>query len=221
MLLGADLLAGPLLRGPEGPGGAAQAQELSREASSRGDAPARGLLMSLPGEDRSAGQVSARGGFRSAAGPEGAGRPEGEAVSAAPDAGEAAAPDSGEAAGEGIAEIARRYLGSRYSWAGSSPETGFDCSGFAWYTYGQAGLSIPKGDLQGQLDAGPRIELEELKPGDLVFFENTYKPGLSHVGVYVGDDEFIHAEWEETGVRVSKLQGSQWFSKFVGGSRPW
>jgi cell wall-associated NlpC family hydrolase len=191
-----------------------QAPGDARDAGARFPTPTRGFMLTLPGDEPQAEPSLFRRLSRAVA-PVQAEPVDGLKADAASPASE-----SGLPGGERIAETARKYLGSRYAWAGSSPETGFDCSGFAWFVYQETDVSIPKQDLQGQLDAGPRIDLVDLEPGDLVFFENTYKPGLSHVGVYVGDDEFVHAEWEETGVRVSKLQGSQWFAKFVGGSRP-
>jgi cell wall-associated NlpC family hydrolase len=121
--------------------------------------------------------------------------------------------------GARIAAIAQQYLGYRYVWGGSSP-SGFDCSGFTWYVYKQAGISIPNHDLAGQLNAGPRIGRDQLQPGDLVFFQNTYKAGLSHSGIYLGGGRFIEAETESVGVQIRSLSDPYWSPRFIGASRP-
>lgn len=122
--------------------------------------------------------------------------------------------------GSAIVGIASKYLGSRYVWGGHSP-SGFDCSGFTWYVYQQAGLYLPMHDLWGQLQAGPRITQDSLQPGDLVFFENTYTWGLSHVGIYIGGGRFIHAASEWQGVRVNALSDAYWSARYFGASRPY
>ncbi len=76
-------------------------------------------------------------------------------------------------------------------------------------------------DLWGQLQAGPRIKQANLQPGDIVFFENTYTPGLSHDGIYIGNGRFINAASEREGVRVSSLSESYWAARYYGASRPW
>lgn len=126
----------------------------------------------------------------------------------------------GSTRGAQIAAIAQKYLGYRYIWGGRSPN-GFDCSGFTWYVYRDAGVSIPIHDLQGQLNAGPKIPRDQLQPGDLVFFQNTYMPGLSHAGIYLGGGRFINAESEKVGVQVRSLSDPFWSSRFFGASRPW
>lgn len=127
-------------------------------------------------------------------------------------------PAAGDA-GDQVAAIAEQFVGYRYLWGGHSP-SGFDCSGFTWYVYKQAGISIPLHDLAGQLNAGPRISRGDLEPGDLVLFQNTYKAGLSHSGIYLGGGRFINAETEASGVQVRSLSDPYWSPRFVGGSRP-
>ncbi len=126
----------------------------------------------------------------------------------------------GSTRGGQIAGIAQKFLGYRYIWGGDTPN-GFDCSGFTWYVYRQAGVSIPNHDLQGQLNAGKKIPRDQLQPGDLVFFQNTYMPGLSHVGIYLGGDRFINAESEKVGVQIRSMSDPFWTSRYVGASRPW
>jgi peptidoglycan endopeptidase LytE len=119
-----------------------------------------------------------------------------------------------------LVSIASKYLGYAYTWGGASPRTGFDCSGFTWYVYQQAGKSIPNHDLWGQLQSGTRISRANLQAGDLVFFQNTYMPGLSHVGIYIGGGRFINAQSERAGVTVASLSDPFWASRYVGASRP-
>ena len=128
--------------------------------------------------------------------------------------------DSGAAeTGQAVVATAMKYLGARYSFGGSSPSTGFDCSGFVYYVLNSAGEPIAR-DIVSQLNSGPRVSTSELRPGDLVFFSNTYKPGLSHSGIYVGNGKFINAENERTGVVISELWSSYWASHFTAAVRP-
>ncbi len=130
-------------------------------------------------------------------------------------------PASSGSAGDRIAAIAQQYLGYRYVWGGTSPAGGFDCSGFAWYVYKEAGMPIPRAPLQSQLGAGARVSRSQLLPGDLVFWQNTYEAGLSHVGIYLGGGRFISAESESVGIQIRSLNDPFWSSRFYGASRPW
>ncbi len=121
--------------------------------------------------------------------------------------------------GDRIAAIAQQYVGYRYVWGGHSP-SGFDCSGFTWFVYKQAGLSIPIHDLWGQLNSGPKIGRADLQPGDLVFWQNTYASGLSHAGIYLGGGRFINAETERAGVQIRSMNDPYWSARFFGASRP-
>ncbi len=128
--------------------------------------------------------------------------------------------DPQAAKGQEIVDVAARFLGYRYTWGGQAPATGFDCSGFTLYVYRQAGIRLPRG-LTGQLRAGPAVKRGELLPGDLVFFENTFQSGLSHVGIYAGSGRFVHASSEERGVAIDSLGVPYWSARYVGASRPW
>jgi cell wall-associated NlpC family hydrolase len=121
--------------------------------------------------------------------------------------------------GETTLATAQKFLGSKYVWGGHSP-AGFDCTGFTWYVGQQVGLKIPQHDLQGQMKSGPRIQKADLKAGDLVFFQNTYQAGLSHVGIATGDGRFVHAASEKLGVMTSKLDDPYWAQRYVGATRP-
>ena len=114
--------------------------------------------------------------------------------------------------GRRVVDFARHFVGTRYVYGGSSPRSGFDCSGLVRYVYGHFGVSLPHSSF-GQFDRGRRIARSALRPGDLVFFD-----GLGHVGMYVGHGRFIHAPHSGTRVRIETLAG--WYgSRFVGARR--
>jgi peptidoglycan DL-endopeptidase LytE len=113
-----------------------------------------------------------------------------------------------------VVDIARKYVGTPYAWGGTSP-SGFDCSGFIYYVFNQAGQSIARTNTEGYYSKSSFVSSP--KAGDLVFFENTYKAGISHMGIYIGNGEFIHAS--DSGVVVSKLSNTYWKPKFVGYKR--
>lgn len=121
--------------------------------------------------------------------------------------------------GWSIVAIASKYLGYRYVWGGTSPATGFDCSGFVWYVYSAAGLPIPR-ELSAQIESGASISRADLQAGDIVYFVNTYKPGLSHDGIYLGGGRFISAADYGIGVIVSSLSDRYWSAHFAGAVRP-
>ncbi len=119
--------------------------------------------------------------------------------------------------GRTVVRVARRYKGAKYKWGGASPK-GFDCSGFTWYVYKKAaGMDISRG-VKEQWRRGRSVARGKLQPGDLVFFKNTFERGLSHVGIYIRRDKFIHAENEKTGVVISSLD-SAYYSKHYAGAR--
>jgi len=123
------------------------------------------------------------------------------------------------AAGSGgeVVRVAKRYKGARYKWGGASPK-GFDCSGFTWYVYQKAAnMDITRG-VEGQWKRGHAVSRGKLRPGDLVFFENTFERGLSHVGIFIKGKNFIHAENENTGVVISSLD-SDYYRKHYAGAR--
>ena len=109
--------------------------------------------------------------------------------------------------------IAKRYLGVPYRWGGSSPATGFDCSGFVMYVYAKVGVSLPHNDA-AQYRYGRAVSRAHLARGDLVFFD-----GLGHVGIYVGRRRFIHAPHTGDVVKISSLHDSWYASTWVGARR--
>ncbi len=112
----------------------------------------------------------------------------------------------------GVVGIAMQYLGIPYRWGGSSPSTGFDCSGFVMYVYSQVGVSLPHNAAM-QYGYGSPVSRSELQAGDLVFFN-----GLGHNGIYIGGGQFIHSPHTGDVVKISSLTG--WYaSTYVGARR--
>jgi len=119
--------------------------------------------------------------------------------------------------GRKVVRVAQKYKGAKYKWGGASPK-GFDCSGFTWYVYKKAvDMDISRG-VEEQWRSGRSVARGKLQPGDLVFFKNTFERGLSHVGIYIRRDKFIHAENENAGVVISSLK-SEYYSKHFAGAR--
>jgi peptidoglycan DL-endopeptidase CwlO len=111
----------------------------------------------------------------------------------------------------GVVGIAMQYLGVPYVWGGSSPR-GFDCSGLVAYVFAQIGVSLPHSSY-AQFGMGTPVSISQLQPGDLVFFT-----GASHVGIYIGGGQFIHAPHTGDVVKISSLSG-YYSSNFAGGRR--
>jgi len=115
---------------------------------------------------------------------------------------------------------AMAFLGVPYKRGGNTADTGFDCSGFTREVYENSiGLLLPrKADQQAKASGLAPVKRSDLKPGDLVFF-NTLKRTFSHVGIYVGDDKFIHAPKPGGEVRVESLGVRYWSKRFTGARR--
>lgn len=108
--------------------------------------------------------------------------------------------------------------GIKYTYGGSSPETGFDCSGFVRYVFQQAtDLTLPHG-ARAISQLGQSISMEQLQPGDLVFF-NTLKSAFSHVGIYVGDNRFIHAPSSGGNIHIVNMDDAYWAKRYSGARR--
>ena len=118
-----------------------------------------------------------------------------------------------------IVNNAMKYVGYRYVFGGTSP-AGFDCSGFVFYIHNASGAPVGRGMWQ-QYNGGAHIPINSLQPGDTVFFANTYMPGLSHDGIYIGGGQFVHASDERTGVTISSIYTSYWQAHYVGATRLW
>jgi cell wall-associated NlpC family hydrolase len=128
---------------------------------------------------------------------------------------------TGDAAdGQAIANFALQYVGYPYVNAAEGPNA-FDCSGFTMFVIQHTlGVNITH-DMFVQYDMGTKVDRADLEPGDLVFFQNTFKPGLSHVGIYIGNGQFVHAENESTGVVISDLNSDYYSSRFYAARRLW
>ncbi len=116
--------------------------------------------------------------------------------------------------GEAIASFARQFLGTPYVWAGSSPG-GFDCSGFTCYIYNNFGIQLPHA-ADEQFYCGVRVS--QLAPGDMVFF-TTYLDGPSHVGIYIGDNCFVHSSSAAGGVIITSLSQDYYSERYLGACR--
>ena len=108
-----------------------------------------------------------------------------------------------------------QYVGVPYWFGGTSPR-GFDCSGFVRYVFSSIGVNLPR-MADEQFGVGRPVSSERLQPGDLVFFE-TYEPGPSHVGIYIGNSQFISAT-SSRGVAVADLYGHYWGERYIGARR--
>lgn len=117
-----------------------------------------------------------------------------------------------------LMDEAMGYLGIRYRRGGSSPETGLDCSGLVMNVFRNAiGLDLPRTATE-MSRVGESIKRQELKPGDLVFF-NTMRRTFSHVGIYLGDGQFVHSPSRGGRVRVEDMADSYWAKRFTGARR--
>jgi len=121
--------------------------------------------------------------------------------------------------GESVANSALSYRGMPYIYGAQSPSRGFDCSGLVSYVLRKKGLHPPR-TASAQAHYGTPVSRKNLKPGDLVFFAGTYKRGVSHVGIYIGNNNFVHAANPSKGVRVDSLSSSYYAKHYYGARRP-
>ena len=127
-----------------------------------------------------------------------------------------AAPAAGHPA---VVSYALSLKGTPYRWGKASPTEGFDCSGFVQHVYGKHGVHLPR-TTREIAQALPSVDKSERRPGDLLFFNTSGKP-FSHVGIYVGQDTFVHAPSSHTGrVIVSSLDRHYWWRRLISVRRP-
>ncbi|MBD3293233.1 MAG: SH3 domain-containing protein, partial [Armatimonadia bacterium] len=130
---------------------------------------------------------------------------------------EQSAPPSPSGFGQAVVATARKYLGCQYVRGGASP-SGFDCSGFVHYVLGQHGVNVSRSS-RTQFREGTPVSRGNLQIGDVVFFKNTYRSGISHVGIYIGGNQFIHASNRRSDVKISDLNSSYYAPRYAGARR--
>jgi cell wall-associated NlpC family hydrolase len=113
---------------------------------------------------------------------------------------------------------ALNMIGVRYRWGGNTPDSGLDCSGFVRYVFQDTlGMALPR-RAEEMSRVGEKVSMSDLKPGDLVFF-NTMRRTFSHVGIYIGDNKFVHSPSTGSTIRVDDLDESYWEKHFTGARR--
>jgi cell wall-associated NlpC family hydrolase len=109
---------------------------------------------------------------------------------------------------------AETMIGVAYAYSGTSPTTGFDCSGFTMYCYAQAGVELPH-SAEAQSAMGTSVAEEDLQPGDLVFFDTDNDGTINHVGIYIGNDNFISAVSTSWIVKEDSLASNYWSDRYA------
>ena len=117
--------------------------------------------------------------------------------------------------GTNVARTATSQIGRPYRLGGSTPQSGFDCSGLVYWSYGQHGIKVPR-TTTGQSRAGKSIPRSRLIPGDIVVFRE--RSGL-HTGIYIGNNNFVHSPNSRSTVRTDSLDASHWRRIFISGRR--
>jgi cell wall-associated NlpC family hydrolase len=113
---------------------------------------------------------------------------------------------------------ALNMIGVRYRWGGNTPDSGLDCSGFVRYVFQDTlGMTLPR-RAEEMSRVGEKVTVSDLKPGDLVFF-NTMRRSFSHVGIYIGDNKFVHSPSTGSTIRVDDLDDGYWEKRFTGARR--
>ncbi|SDG90725.1 C40 family peptidase [Paraburkholderia phenazinium] len=113
---------------------------------------------------------------------------------------------------------ALNMIGVRYRWGGNTPDSGLDCSGFVRYVFQDTlGMALPR-RAEEMSRVGEKVSMSNLKPGDLVFF-NTMRRTFSHVGIYIGDNKFVHSPSTGSTIRVDDLDDGYWEKRFTGARR--
>jgi cell wall-associated NlpC family hydrolase len=130
------------------------------------------------------------------------------------------APASNGPLGDRIANYAKQFVGWRYVWGGHSPSAGgFDCSGLVHWVLSQNGINAGY-SVGADLEIGSPVPADQLQPGDILIWANTYTAGPSHSGIYIGGGRFVHAETYSTGVTISNMSDSYYASRFYAARRP-
>lgn len=117
-----------------------------------------------------------------------------------------------------VLNTAKDMLGVKYRYGGSHPSRGFDCSGLVQYTHKAAGIHLPR-TTSAQYRASRPIQKRYLKPGDLVFFKTAVSRAISHVGIYLGNNKFIHAPSSGKQVKINSMTEKYWRNRFTAAGR--
>lgn len=118
-----------------------------------------------------------------------------------------------------VVASALNMIGVRYRWGGNTPDSGLDCSGFVRYVYQNTlGFTLPRRAVDMSRVGEKIIKVADLKPGDLVFF-NTMRRTFSHVGIYIGDNKFVHSPSTGNNIRVDALNNRYWEKRYTGARR--
>ncbi|MBB1627090.1 C40 family peptidase [Achromobacter sp. UMC71] len=118
---------------------------------------------------------------------------------------------------ERVVQAGLAAIGTPYSWGGDDAEEGFDCSGLVLFVYREiAGLELPRTARQQRTEGDTVRNKQQLKPGDLVFFATRGRGTTSHVGIYIGQDKFVHAPRRGAKVRVDEMKNPYWSKRYVG-----
>ena len=120
----------------------------------------------------------------------------------------------------GILQRGQQLVGTPYRYGGASVNSGFDCSGFIGYLFREeAGIKLPRSTRQMIDLQAPKVAKAELQPGDIVFFSTRGRGQVSHAGIYIGEQRFIHSASRRSGVRVDSLNSRYWKSRYLQAKR--
>ena len=122
---------------------------------------------------------------------------------------------------DSLLDLGRSLIGTRYRYGGSSAQTGFDCSGFVGYLFREElGLTLPRSTRELINIDAPRVARHDLEPGDLILFNDRGRGRVSHAGIYIGDDQFIHSSSSRSGgVRIDSLDDRYWSRSYMEAKR--
>lgn len=127
-------------------------------------------------------------------------------------------PSAPSVAAGSVVDVAKNYIGYNYVSGGASPSTGFDCSGFTKYVYGQCGITLSR-TSSAQAINGTAVDKSNLQPGDLLLFHYYGSSSVGHVGIYVGDGQFIHAANAKKGVVYDTINSGYYADNYAGARR--